>query len=101
MKIRAAIREAALGATERMDYFEMPGFSYGGYDYDRMFVWFSFKDPYVRLHVRPPVIQNHKKELAGCTTKAMVSVPPDKEISMALVKRLVKARVKVMKDGAK
>lgn len=101
-EIRAAIREAAPGATERTDYFQWPGYSYDGYDYDGMFVWFSFKDANIRLHVRPPVIQNHKKELAGCaTTKAIVGFPAGRAISMALVKKLVKASIKVMKDKAK
>ena len=98
-EIRSAIRAAAPSATERTVYFKMPGYSYEGYDYDGMFVWFSFKRPYIRLHLRPPVIQDHKKELAGCTTtKAIVSFPAGKKISMALVKKLVKASVKVMKD---
>lgn len=101
-EIRAAIRDAAPGATERTDYFEWPGYSYEGYDYDGMFVWFSFKEPYVRLHVRPPVIQNHKKDLAGLyTTKAVVGFPADRALSKALVKRLVKASIKVMRDKAK
>ena len=101
-EIRAAIREAAPGATERTDYFQMPGYSYEGYDYDGMFVWFSFKKPNIRLHLRPPVIQEQKKELAGCaTTKAIVGFPADRAISMALVKKLVKASVRVMKDKSK
>lgn len=103
-EIRAAIRKAAPGATERTDYFQWPGYSYEdrGYDYDGMFVWFSFKSPNIRLHVRPPVIQNHKKELAGyITTKAIVNFPGDSAISLPLVKKLVKASVKVMKDRAK
>ena len=106
-EIRAAIKKAAPGARERTDYFQMPGYSYEGYDYDGMFVWFSFKKlsfkkSYVRLHLRPPVIQDHKKELSGCpTTKAIVSFPADKPISMGLVKKLVKASLKVMKDKAR
>ena len=101
-EIRAAIREAAPGSTERTDYFQLPGYSYEGYDYDGMFVWFSFKKPNIRLHLRPPVIQNHKKELAGCTTtKAIAGFPADRAISMALVKKLVKASLKVMKDKSK
>jgi uncharacterized protein YdhG (YjbR/CyaY superfamily) len=73
-KIRAAIRAAAPGATERTDYFKMPGYSYPGFDYDRMFVWFSFKEPHLRVHVRPPVIQEHRKELAGyATTKPLLA----------------------------
>ena len=101
-EIRAAIREAAPGATERTDYFEWPGYSYEGYDYDGMFAWFSLKEPHVRLHVRPPVIQDHKKELAGFfTTKAVVGFPTDRAVSKALVKMLVKASIRVMKDKAK
>jgi uncharacterized protein YdhG (YjbR/CyaY superfamily) len=100
-QIRAAIRETAPGARERTDYFQWPGYSYEGYDYDGMFAWFSFREPHLRLHVRPPVIQNHKKELAGFfTTKAVVGFPADKAISKALVKRLVKASIQVMKDRA-
>jgi len=88
--------EAAPGATERTDYFQMPGYSYD--DYDGVFAWFSFKEPCIRLHLRPPVIQDHKEELAGCaTTKAIVSFPADRAISIALVKKLVQASLRVMK----
>lgn len=98
-KVRAAIQTAAPGATERTDYFQMPGYSYPGFDYDGMFVWFSFKKPFVRLHVRPPVIEEHSDELAGYrTTKAIVSFPMDEPIPVPLVKRLVKASLKAMKD---
>ena len=98
-KIRAAIRAAAPGATERTDYFQMPGYSYPGFDYDGMFAWFSFKKPHIRLHVRPPVIQKHRKELVDfATTKAIVSFPMGKPIPLTLVKKLVKASVKVMKN---
>ncbi|HEX3894537.1 MAG TPA: DUF1801 domain-containing protein [Terracidiphilus sp.] len=98
-KIRAAIQAAAPGATERTDYFQMPGYSYPGFDYDGMFVWFSFKKPYIRLHVRPPVIQNHSKELAVyLTTKAIVSFPMETRIPGTLVKKLVKASLKTMRD---
>jgi len=98
-KMRAAIQAVAPGAMERTDYFEMPGYSYPGFDYDGMFVWFSFKRPYIRLHVRPPVIQEHSKELSGyLTTKAIVSFPMDTRIPLTLVKRLVKASLKTMRD---
>jgi uncharacterized protein YdhG (YjbR/CyaY superfamily) len=98
-KIRAAIRQVAPGAAERTDYFQMPGYSYPGFDYDGMFAWFSFKKPHVRLHVRPPVIEKHRKQLAGYpSTKAIVSFPMDKPIPVTLVKKLVKASIKVMKD---
>jgi uncharacterized protein YdhG (YjbR/CyaY superfamily) len=101
VKIRAAIRAAAPGATERTDYFQIPGYSYPGFNYDGMFVWFSFKKPHIRLHLRPPVIQEHKKELAGYpATKAIVSFPMSKSIPVPLLKKLVKASLKAMKDSS-
>ncbi len=96
--IRAAIREVAPGSTETVSYFHIPGYSYEGYDYSGMFVWFSYKKPAARLHLRPPVIEEHKRELAGyATTKAIVSFPAEKELPIALVKRLVKASLNAMK----
>jgi uncharacterized protein YdhG (YjbR/CyaY superfamily) len=100
-KMRAAVQAAAPGAMERTDYFEMPGYSYQGFDYDGMFVWFSFKAPYIRLHVRPPVLEDHGEELADYpTTKAIVSFPMSKPVPVKLVKKLVKASIKIMKDKA-
>jgi uncharacterized protein YdhG (YjbR/CyaY superfamily) len=101
-KIRAAIRAAAPGATERTDYFQMPGYSYPGFDYDGMFAWFSFKKQHIRLHLRPPVVEEHRKELAGyATTKAIVSLPTGKPVPTTLVKKLVKASLTAMKDKSK
>ena len=99
-RLRAAIRAAVPGATERTDYFRMPGYSAPGVDsYDGMFAWFSFKKPHIRLHVPPSVIRECRKELAGyATTKAIVSFPMGKPVSMTLVKKLVKASVKAMKN---
>ncbi|MGB8522026.1 MAG: DUF1801 domain-containing protein [Candidatus Acidiferrales bacterium] len=99
-KIRAAIRAVAPGATERTDYFQMPGYSHPGIDrYDGMFAWSSFKKPHVRIHVVPSVIHKHRKELAGyAATKAIVSFPIGKPVPVTLVKKLVKASLKAMKE---
>jgi uncharacterized protein YdhG (YjbR/CyaY superfamily) len=99
-KIRAGIRAAVPGATERTDYFRMPGYSDPRIDhYDGMFTWFSFKKPHIRIHVVPSVIQAYRKELAGyVTTKAIVSFPMGKPVPITLVKKLVKASLKAMKD---
>ncbi len=98
-EIRIATRAAASGSTETVSYFQMPGYFYEGYDYNGMFAWFSFKAPYVRLHVRPPVLEDHKKDLAEyATTSAIISFPVDKPIPKALVKKLVKASIRVMKQ---
>ena len=100
--MRAAVREAAPGAAERTDYFQMPGYSYeGGFDYDGLFAWFSFKRPYVRLHVRPLAIEQYRKALAGYrTSRGIVNFPADDAVPVALVKKLVKASVRAMKAGA-
>lgn len=85
---------------ETVSYFEMPGYFYEGYNYNGMFAWFSYKKPYVRLHVIPPVIADHKEGLTGYkTTKSIVSFPVDEDIPTALLKKLVKASVCVMKKG--
>ena len=99
-KIRTAIRAAAPAATERTDYFRMPGYSDPGIEYyDGMFAWFSFKKPHIRLHVPPSVIEEHRKELADyATTKAIVSFPSGKPVPTRLVQKLVKASIKAMKD---
>ena len=100
--IRAVIRKAAPDAVDTVSYFQMPGYHYAGdYAYNGMFAWFSCKKPYVRLHVWPQVIKDHKEVLADfVTSTAIVFFPLDKKISVTLVRRLVKASLKVLKDTA-
>ncbi len=98
-EIRSAIQAAAPGSTETVSYFEMPGYFYAGYDYNGMFAWFSFKKPYVRLHVRPPVLEDNQKDLGGyASTKAILSFPVDRAIPKTLVEKLVKASIEAMKQ---
>ncbi len=97
--MRTAIQAVAPDAIETVSYFDMPGYSYEGYEYNGMFAWFSFKVPFVRLHVRPQALVDHKKQLEGYpTTKAVVSFPVEKPIPKALVKKLVKSSLKSMKE---
>jgi uncharacterized protein YdhG (YjbR/CyaY superfamily) len=99
-EIRSAIQEIAPESTETLSYFNMPGYFYKDYDYNGMFAWFSYKKPYVRLHVRPPVIEEHKEVLIGySTTKSIISFPANKEIPIDLVKKLVYASIRVMKEN--
>jgi uncharacterized protein YdhG (YjbR/CyaY superfamily) len=98
-EIRAAIREAAPGANETMSYFQMPGYYYPGYDYNGMFAWFGLQKSNISLLLRPPTIQTHEKELAEYSkTKAAVHLPLDGNIPVPLVKKLVRASLKTMKD---
>lgn len=99
-EMRAAIREVAPDSIETVSYFDMPGYSYEGYDYNGMFVWFSYKAPFVRLHVRPSALVDHKKELVKYPkTKAIVSFLAEKPIPKTLVKKLVRSSLKAMKEA--
>lgn len=97
--VRSVIREVAPDAIETVSYFQFPGYCYEGYDYNGMFVWFSYKKPYIRLHLRPPVIQDHKDELKGCpTTTGIVSFSEQTQIPATLINKLVTASLNIMKS---
>jgi uncharacterized protein YdhG (YjbR/CyaY superfamily) len=101
-EIRKAIKQAAPGAVETTSYFDMPGYSYPGYDYNGMFAWFGLQKSHIGLMLRPPTIQDHKKELGKYSkTKAVVRLPLDEDIPISLVKKLVKASIQVMKEKKK
>lgn len=98
--IRSSILEIAPDAIETVSYFGIPGYCYEGYDYNGMFVWFSYKKPYIRLHVRPPVAEDHIKELGGCKiTTGIIGFPEQNDLSPALIKKLVEASLSQMKNG--
>jgi uncharacterized protein YdhG (YjbR/CyaY superfamily) len=61
-----------------------------------MFMWFGLQRNHVGLHLHPPTISNHGKELAGyVTTKAAAHLPSDEKAPATLVKELVRASAKV------
>ncbi len=99
-EIRAAIMEAAPGATETTEYFQWPGYYYPGYDYNGMFVWFRVQGSRLSVMVRPPTIEMHRKELAGYSkTKAALHLPSEGAVPVPLIKKLVKTSLGIMKDG--
>ncbi len=102
-ELRAIIRAVAPSATERTDYFDMPGYSYDDCDYyNGMFVWFSFKKPYVRLHILPSVIEKYKKEVGEYQlTKSIVGFNFDKKLPKTLIKKLVKESANALKALSK
>jgi uncharacterized protein YdhG (YjbR/CyaY superfamily) len=95
------MRAALPKSMETVSYFRFPGYHYAGdYAYNGMVAWFSYKKPFIRLHIWPKVIKAHKKELAGCKlSTGAIGFPEDKKIPLALVKKLVKESVKAMKDA--
>lgn len=103
VELRSLIQKVAPTATERTDYFQIPGYSYDQYDYyNGMFVWFSFKKPYVRLHILPSVIEKYKKEVADYQlTKSIVGFKIGGKIPKVLIKKLVKESIHAMKSLSK
>jgi uncharacterized protein YdhG (YjbR/CyaY superfamily) len=88
-ELRAAIREVAPTAVERISY-GMPYYNYKGH-----LVYFRLAKAHIGLYVPPPVIEEHKNELKDYeTAKATVRFPLDKKLPLMLIKKLVKARMK-------
>jgi uncharacterized protein YdhG (YjbR/CyaY superfamily) len=88
-EVRAAIKASAPTAAESISY-RMPY-----YDYKGRLAWFGLHTEYIGFYVRPPVIEEHRKELIGYkTTKSAVHLPLDKEMPTPLIKKLVRARMK-------
>ena len=87
-EIRVAIKEVAPNAVESISY-GMPS-----YDKGRI-TWFAPMKGYIGLYLRPPIIEEHKKELATyVTTKSAIHFPLGKKLPIALIKRLIRARIK-------
>jgi uncharacterized protein YdhG (YjbR/CyaY superfamily) len=88
LQLRRIIKSTVPRAKEGISY-KIPY-----YDYEGALVWFAAFKNHIGLFLRPPVIQEHKRELRGYeTTKSSVHLPIDKPLPAALVKKLVKARV--------
>jgi uncharacterized protein YdhG (YjbR/CyaY superfamily) len=88
-KMRAAIRSAVpREATETISY-GIPAFKH-----KRVLVWFAAFSNHCSLFPTASVIEEFQNELKGfSTSKGTIHFPIDKPLPLALVKKLVKARV--------
>ncbi len=87
-QLRKAIKSVASDANEKISY----GMPY--YDYKGRLVYFAFAKKHIGLYIPPPIIEQHKNELKDyVTAKSTVQFPLDKNLPIALIKKLVKARV--------
>ena len=88
-KMRAEIRSAVPPeATETISY-RIPAFKYNG-----VLVWFAAFSNHCSLFPTAAVIEAFKKELKGfSTSKGTIHFPMDKPLPIALIKKMVKARV--------
>src|SRR6266849_2376556 len=88
-ELRAVIRKTAPAAEERLSY-GMPYYAYKG-----RLVYFSLWTSHIGLYVPTPVLKEHASELDDYeTTSATVRFPLNKKLPIALIRKLVKARVK-------
>lgn len=88
-ELRRAIRNVAPTAQEKISY-GMPYYAYKG-----RLAYFALHSNHIGLYVPPPVIAEHKRELKNYqTAMATVRFPIDRPLPVALIKKLIKARVK-------
>jgi uncharacterized protein YdhG (YjbR/CyaY superfamily) len=88
-ELRAIIRKTALAAEERISY-GMPYYAYKG-----RLAYFSVWKTHIGLYIPTPVIEEHGNELAAYeTTAATVRFPLDQKLPIALIRKLVRARIK-------
>jgi uncharacterized protein YdhG (YjbR/CyaY superfamily) len=95
-ELRAAIRAAAPDAQERISY-RIPYYEYKG-----RLVYFGLAKKHIGLYaLTTPVLEEFAEELKGYVTpKGTVQLPLNKELPVALVRKLVEAQVR-QKDEAK
>jgi len=87
-QLRRIIKATSPKAEESISY-KMPYYNYYG-----ALIWFAAFKNHVGIFLRPPVIAEHKKELKGYeTTKSAVHLPLDRPLPVALIRKLIKARM--------
>jgi uncharacterized protein YdhG (YjbR/CyaY superfamily) len=98
-EVRAAIREVAPNAVESISY-GMPFYSYKGKQGIKgRLCYFGLLKGNIGFYLRPPVIEEHMDELAEyARTKSALKFPLDNTMPVQLIKKLVRARMRI--DGA-
>jgi len=96
MQLRKIIKAAAPGADERISY-GMPYYGFHG-----RLAYFRLAKNYVGLYIPPPIIEENRGALkAYVTSKSAVHFPPDKKLPVALIHKLVRARMKKNRQTSK
>ena len=95
-ELRGIIRTAAPLAAERISY-GMPFYGYKG-----RLVYFRLSKKHIGLYMPTPVVEEHKEELkAYGTSRATVRFPLNEKLPVALIKKLIKARIKLNEEAQK
>ena len=88
-ELRAIIRKTVPHAEEKISY-GMPYYGYKG-----RLIYFAYFKKHIGLYIPSPVVEEYKSELKGYgTSMATVRFPLSKKLPVALIKKLIKARVK-------
>jgi uncharacterized protein YdhG (YjbR/CyaY superfamily) len=91
-KMRTAIRSAVPAEATEVISYQIPAFKH-----KKVLVWFAAFPNHCSLFPTPAVIEDFKDELkAFSTSKGTIQFPTDKPLPIALIKRLVKARVAML-----
>jgi uncharacterized protein YdhG (YjbR/CyaY superfamily) len=89
-KIRAAIRSVVPPDATEIICYKIPAFRH-----KKVLVWYAAFANHCSLFPTAAVIEAFKDELKGSSTsKGTIHFPTDKLMPLALIKKLVKARVK-------
>ena len=95
-QLRATIKSTAPMVEERISY----GMPY--YDYKGPVIYFSYAKKHIGLYALPANIAAHKEELKQySTSKGTIRLPLDEKLPIALIKKLVKARIKTNEESEK
>jgi len=87
--MRAAIRSAVPAEVTETISYRIPAFKH-----NRVLVWYAAFSDHCSLFPTASVIDAFKKELKGfSTSKGTIHFPMDKPLPIALIKKIVKARV--------
>ena len=88
-KMRATIRSAVPPEATEVISYRMPAFRHNG-----VLVWFAAFSDHCSLFPTAAIIEKFKNELKPfSTSKGTIQFPTNKPLPMALIKKLVKARV--------
>jgi uncharacterized protein YdhG (YjbR/CyaY superfamily) len=76
--------------------YRMPGYGYPGYGSKGTFAWFALRRGYIGIYLRPPTVATHRRELARYrTTKSAVHLPVQEELPTRLIRKLVRASLRI------
>jgi uncharacterized protein YdhG (YjbR/CyaY superfamily) len=96
VQLRKIIKATAPKANEGISY----GMPY--YEYKGRLAYFLAAKNHIGLFIPTPIIAEHKKELKRYSTSAgTIRLPLDEELPAALVRKLIRARMKRNEDVAK